>query len=647
MAGERILAVDDEIFYRTFYHDSLSSEGYIVHLAESGVIALSVLERERFDLVIIDHPMEGISGPQLLEMIKKKDPLLPVVVAGSGNVDEALMIFRRGATDYLKKPLRPEELKSSIRSLLDRARHLRQRVLSLSESFEQSRVLEVLRKTKEILLGLGEENAFESLLVLALEQTRASRGIFLWQEKESSYTLRAQKGSIAPQIPPPSVLLGKGVIGTILSKASPAILGPIMQEDPDSFYLGRNSTLILPLEGKGAILGGLILADRSSGEPFTERDIRPLIPVATMVPLWFGRERGKIGEIAEKRGFSPEGLPDQHTFEALIDKEVKKSQRYRRSFSLILVNFESLRGLLEKSLTLESKEILEQLHSSVLNTIRAADIASLLENGEIGLLVPETDYQGAIAAARRIRHSIQGLRIVQGLAPASPFPIVLGIACFPEHGMNKQELLDRARQGMRRAAESASRFENLWGYIDQLLAEARITSDLIGALSGSRQKKEGEDFSGLPRDSEQLLPTGEYSKELQFVASWKDFQSFRQYIEDKILEKLAGEGIFYVGLERMSVAQPKLEKYHRMRENGIKVFLFAKEEWQEEGLREIVPVATEDPALADYSFMIYYGVSACYGLVGRQREEETMSGFFTISDFLVNEIMKKIGETYL
>jgi hypothetical protein len=56
---------------------------------------------------------------------------------------------------------------------------------------------------------------------------------------------------------------------------------------------------------------------------------------------------------------------------------------------------------------------------------------------------------------------------------------------------------------------------------------------------------------------------------------------------------------------------------------------------------------TEDPTLTDYAFTIYYGVSACYCLVGRQRGKEAMCGFFTISDVLVNEIIKKLNETYL
>lgn len=198
---------------------------------------------------------------------------------------------------------------------------------------------------------------------------------------------------------------------------------------------------------------------------------------------------------------------------------------------------------------------------------------------------------------------------------------------------------------MARSAENASRFENLWGYIDKLLSEARITSELIGSLSWTRERKEELPYSN--QESDQLLPTGEHVRELQFVPSWQDFQGFRQYIEDNILERLAGEGMLYTGLREMRDLEAKLERYYRMTESGVKVFVFSQEHWQGWDPREITPVVTEDPALTEYAFSIYYGVSVCYGLVGRQRGKEAMSGFFTISDVLVNEILQKLNETYL
>ncbi len=652
MAGDKILAIDDEISYRTLYRDLLAPEGYVVHVAENAGMALRLWRKERFDLIIADHSMEGINGIQLLELVRELDPVLPVVIAGPEDAQETILALRKGAIDYVNKPFDPEEFKSAIRAILERSQILREKTSPVAPSQgvrEPSRILEVLEKAREILLTTTGEAAFQSLLNLALDVSMASKGGFLWRERDSSsYRLRAQRGLFAPPLLPPTITGGQGIIGAILAKGSPAILGPIKEETKETFF-GKAGTLILPIERMGEVLGGIILGDKLAGDPFVQGDVDSLTPIAHAASLQLERLAKPPSEEAERREAFLEGfqlLVDQASLEDLVDKEIKKSQRYGRSFSVALMNLDELRTSIERAVSITPQEVNRQLYESILQTIRSADIAARMENGEVGLLLPETNHQGAIAAARRIRHAVQELQILHGISLASPSPIVLGIACFPEHGLSKDELFDRVRQAMMRSAESASRFESLWGYIDKLISEARITSELLGALSGSREKR-AEEFASLMKDSDQPLPTGAHSKELQYVASWEDFQVFCHYVEDKILERLAGEGIFYVGLRELSHLEPKLEKYYRMMENGVKVFVFAKDDWEGWDPREITPIVTEDPALLEYSFFIYYGVSACYALMGRQREKEGMSGFFTISEFLVNEIMKKITGTYL
>ena len=647
MGGERILAIDDEISYRTLYHDLLSQEGYVVQLAKNAEMALRLCAKDRFELIIVDHPMEGIDGIRFLEMLREEDPLLPVVIVGPQDAQTTIDALRKGANDYINKPLNPGEFKASIRSILDHSKDLQRKAFNISEGLEQLRFVEIFRKGTDILLTMTGDGALQSLLDLALEETAASKGFFLWRERNSpNFTFRAQKGLLPPQGLSASITGGQGIIGAVLSKASPAILGPMMEEGSGSMYLGKISTLILPVGRKKEILGGLVLGDKSTLEPFTQADIRALVPITSLIPLLFGGGDARGSEPQGKKGLSLDLLPDQEIFEALVEKEIKKSQRYRRNFSLILINIDRLLSFLKGAVSLSRDGILRQLYDSLLATIRGADIAALMRNGEIGLLVPETSYQGAIAAARRIREAIRDLPIVRGLPLSSPSPIVFGIATFPEHGLTKDELLHRGRLAMARSAENAYRFENLWEYIDKLLSEARITSELIGSLSWTKEGKE-EELASSHQETDQLLPTGEHIRELQFVSSWQEFQSFCQYIEDNILERLTGEGILYVGLREMRNLEPKLERYYRMMENGIKVFIFSQEDWQEWDRREITPVVTEDPALTEYAFSVYYGVSACYGLVGRQRGKEAMRGFFTISDVLVNEILKKLNETYL
>jgi len=647
VAGEKILAVDKEIYYRSFYQDFFTAEGYLLQLAENGRAALAALMRDRFDLLIADDPPQGITREELLEEARKRDPLLPVVFAGPPSLQQALLALRKGAADYLNKPLVVEELRSTVRSVLDRSRKIRERMFSLSPGLEGAGILETLQRCKEILSSREGDALFSALLDLALEKTDASKGALLWLAPDrSSYVPRAHRGLAQPGTDLPCLSPTQGVVGTLIARGTPMILGPVLEKGPSSSYLGEKSTLILPLERRKQVRGGLVLADKVSDEPFSDRDLRSLIPLAALVAG--GLEDGE-GEAMGKGGISLERLVDQATLQALVDKETKRSRRYGKGFCLLLIRFQELEDILVKSIPRSREDIHEELMDSLLGIIRSSDVAGLLEGGEVALLTPETDYQGGIATARRIRRAIQSLPWLQGLSFPSPFPLSFGIASFPEQGSSANELLRRAHLAMKRAVECASRFESLWGYVDQLLNEARIISDLLGALYGRREAQGGEELGEMIKDSEQPLPTGELSRELQYVASEEELVSFLQYIEQRVLERLAGEGILYVGAEEVGRLPGKLERYLRMRENGIKVFLFTRQETErgEEELGDLALVVTGDPALSAYSFCLYYGVSACYGLVGRQREGEAMGGFFTISDFLVNELMGKITETYL
>jgi hypothetical protein len=82
---------------------------------------------------------------------------------------------------------------------------------------------------------------------------------------------------------------------------------------------------------------------------------------------------------------------------------------------------------------------------------------------------------------------------------------------------------------------------------------------------------------------------------------------------------LAGEGILYVGLRERRYLEPKLERYYRMVENGIKVFVFSQEDWQGWDSPEITPVVAEDLALSEYAFMGYPPVTGWWVGKGEKR----------------------------
>lgn len=117
----RILIVDDEKEIRGFLSKALSRlGGFQVELAESGEDALQKMEKDPFDLVLTDLKMPKMDGLQLIsEIAKSKPETLTIMMTGHGTIDSALTAMKRGASDYLMKPLNLDELIVRIRKVLE------------------------------------------------------------------------------------------------------------------------------------------------------------------------------------------------------------------------------------------------------------------------------------------------------------------------------------------------------------------------------------------------------------------------------------------------------------------------------------------------------------------------------------------------
>jgi two-component system response regulator HydG len=120
-AKARLLVVDDEPSARTGLEKLLASEGYRVWGAANGEAALERVDEVAPDVVITDLKMPGMDGLELLDRLRARDHTLPVlVVTAFGEVASAVAAMRRGAEDYLTKPIDFDALLVSIDRALER-----------------------------------------------------------------------------------------------------------------------------------------------------------------------------------------------------------------------------------------------------------------------------------------------------------------------------------------------------------------------------------------------------------------------------------------------------------------------------------------------------------------------------------------------
>jgi DNA-binding NtrC family response regulator len=117
----RILVIDDERSIRNTLKDVLEYEKYEVDLAEDGPAGLELFSQHQYDSVLCDIKMAKMDGIEVLQKLQEISTDVPVImISGHGNIDTAVDSIRKGAFDFLEKPLDLNRLLITIRNALER-----------------------------------------------------------------------------------------------------------------------------------------------------------------------------------------------------------------------------------------------------------------------------------------------------------------------------------------------------------------------------------------------------------------------------------------------------------------------------------------------------------------------------------------------
>jgi two-component system response regulator HydG len=129
-----ILVVDDDLAHRTMLRTLLSGWGYAITEADDGESAMEAARRQPFDLILMDIRMIRVSGLEALTGIKVFNPAIPVIIMTAyASVETAVLALKKGAYDYLTKPLDFDELHLTLERAMDHS-HLRKENRLLKES---------------------------------------------------------------------------------------------------------------------------------------------------------------------------------------------------------------------------------------------------------------------------------------------------------------------------------------------------------------------------------------------------------------------------------------------------------------------------------------------------------------------------------
>jgi two-component system response regulator HydG len=177
----RVLLVDDELAMAEMLADGLSDRGYEAVAVASSERAAALLRDQPFDALVTDLRMPRVDGLELLAAARRLAPELPVIVMTAyGAVDSAIESIRRGASHYLTKPFKLDELALFLDRAIDERRVRREASALkavLRERFSESGIIGISRAVREV-FDVVERVAGSEVPVLILGETGTGKGLF-------------------------------------------------------------------------------------------------------------------------------------------------------------------------------------------------------------------------------------------------------------------------------------------------------------------------------------------------------------------------------------------------------------------------------------------------------------------------------------
>jgi diguanylate cyclase (GGDEF)-like protein len=439
MAKARILAVDDQRYFRELIAGMLGEEGFEAQTAASGEEALHILDNADFDVVLTDLVMPGMDGSELVHRIKQRDPdQAIVVVTGVVDVKTAVDAMKLGATDYLLKPFDRRTLAVALEGILQNRRLKAEHDRLLAENIEYIGEYSLYERA----LGLFSTLAIEPLAVRIIEalclETRAQGGV-LWVVGETSsdeFDLAAARGLVRLADEPETIELRELPVPlqTQGARTALALWGDDAGDSTPALYAA--------LRRDGAVVALARLTDKLEGESFDAVD------EACATKLLHFAEVA-LSNALRVRSLERRSLQDAATgaysfdyFRDALRTEIEKANRFGRSLALMRIDLgpaEAARGWGGEA---ECRGWLTSVAEQLTRLLRATDLLAVDASHRFYVLLAEADALGAAVLKRRAVEALASSELLGGRPPEARLQPRAGIAIYPGDGTHLEALLN-------------------------------------------------------------------------------------------------------------------------------------------------------------------------------------------------------------
>lgn len=227
MSKASILVVEDNWELREALSDTLEFAGYQVQTTESGEAALQLLAQSRVDMVVSDINMDGMDGHELLQQLRARFPVMPVIlITAFGSIGSSVRAMREGAVDYLLKPFKPEQLLATVE------KYLTQKIAGHSDPV-------AIEPSSQQLLGLAKKVAQSDATVLISGESGTGKEVL------AQYIHQQSKRANGPFIAINCAAIPENMLEATLFGHEKGSFTGAYQSSPGKFEQAEGGTILL------------------------------------------------------------------------------------------------------------------------------------------------------------------------------------------------------------------------------------------------------------------------------------------------------------------------------------------------------------------------------------------------------------------
>ncbi len=461
MPRGRILAVDDQRYFRELIEGLLVEEGFEVQTCASGEEALRLLDHAVFDVIVTDLVMPVMTGIDLVQRVKERDPDQEIiVVTGVVDVQSAVDAMKVGATDYLLKPFDRTTLATALEGILQRARLRQERDRLLAENIEFLGE----RALFERALALFRAPTLDALSVKVLEglcrETGAQGGVLWWRGEGASDELKIAAAHGLVRIDEEREELALGELPQAL-RASDAATAVVDWSDKSG---ARRPALVVALRQAGQLDGLFRLTDKVGGELFDDVDRAAAEKFLSFADAAY-RNAERFARLERRTLQDPDsGAYRIEYLHDVVRNEIEKANRFGRSFSVLHATVEPLEPLRERLDDTAFRTWHASLARLFSRLMRATDLLAVDQDGEFYVLLAETAAVGAATFKQRTRLALERSEPITSIKPALRPQVIVGSVSYPGDGTQLEmilRVLERRIADDRRARERERRLAAL------------------------------------------------------------------------------------------------------------------------------------------------------------------------------------------